>query len=402
MMNKIGYLGFYVGDEYFSVYSRQDVNPQVAAFKLESRLIESLGVNNVEVDVIGSIAVTTYPGNKNLFLPAKEVSERGQSIKIMPIINLPGVKMLSRLLASTYNVLRLSACRSLLVYSTHTPYLIAACTYSFFFKKPFYVFVPDLPQYMNMSVNRSWLVKKLKHLDAKIIDYVVGRSSGLFVTSAYMVKDNESWADLPYMVVDGICESQKRSITLNSELLDEAKTKKIVLYAGGLSSAYGIKELVEGHLKSNTEFELWICGRGELEQYLQNLSQSVSNIRYLGFLSPEEVRCLQLLSKVLVITRNPEELYTRYSFPSKLLEYLSCGVPVLTTKLLGISNVYYEFVNTIDEYSVEGISAALEMMYFGDEEEYRKKAALGQAYVLDKKSVSVIGCEIVNFMERNK
>lgn len=402
MKNRIAYLGFYVGEKYFTRFSRGDQFPQVAAFKLESRILESLKLNGHDIEALASLAVTTYPGNKNFFLPFAKILENGLGLTVMPLVNLPGFKLLSRFIFSIFGIFKFRSCNKLLVYSAHTPYLMAACACSWLCKKPFYVFVPDLPEYMNLSLGRSWLIRKLKALDAGVINLLVSYSSGLIVSSKFMVEDNCKWKHIPYIVVEGICEGVKESIPLGGELLDEASVKKIIFYAGGLSAAYGIKELVEGYLESSRDFELWICGRGELAEYLNDIAVDNPSIRYLGFLDIDVVKALQAISHVLVITRNPEEIYTRYSFPSKLLEYMSSGVPILTTRLQGIPEEYYEYLNIIEDYSVAGISTAFDAMYSGCHHELSNMAERGRSYVLSEKNSLAVGRKITLFMEKNK
>jgi len=49
----------------------------------------------------------------------------------------------------------------------------------------------------------------------------------------------------------------------------------------------------------------------------------------------------------------------RYSFPSKLIEYMASATPVLTTRLPGIPPEYEPYVYWIEDDSVEGIEHSL-------------------------------------------
>jgi hypothetical protein len=44
MSKRVALLGFYVGDQYFEQFSKDDPFPQVAAYKLESRFRQALNV----------------------------------------------------------------------------------------------------------------------------------------------------------------------------------------------------------------------------------------------------------------------------------------------------------------------------------------------------------------------
>ena len=60
----------------------------------------------------------------------------------------------------------------------------------------------------------------------------------------------------------------------------------------------------------------------------------------MGQVSLNEARALQKTADVLVNPRLNEGEYTKYSFPSKTMEYLSTGRPVVCYKLDGIPDEY--------------------------------------------------------------
>ncbi|PPA04920.1 hypothetical protein C4E44_06435, partial [Pseudomonas sp. MWU12-2312b] len=169
----------------------------------------------------------------------------------------------------------------------------------------------------------------------------------------------------------------------------------------GLNRAYGIAELVEGFIQSNLDYELWLCGRGDLEEFLYDASKRCSAVKYLGNITPTEVSFIQSRAALLILSRNPDEAYTRYSFPSKLLEYMVSGVPVLTTRLSGIPDEYFKFFNVIEEFSASGISAALKEIDSADQQLLFQKAAYGKIWALECKSSKAVGRKIVDFMEKH-
>lgn len=399
MKKKIALLGFYVGDTYFDKYSKDDSFPQIAAYKLEGRFLDALRFGGMHVTTIASIATSTYPRNKRWFFPGGSfVGEDGKGV-ITPLVNLPVLKVFTRLLGSLTQLIkkRKDGLDSVCVYAAHTPNLLAAYLLRKLFGVSFFVFIPDLPSYMDMGMSRSMLLKFLKRLDARIIDWLIGASSGVFVTSKYMVCDSSKWSQKQYLVIEGISNGSPKPVYENQVPTAE---KKIVFYAGGLNKAYGIIELVEGFLKANVDAELWLCGRGELEPYISEICKTHASIKYLGFISAQEVEKIQAASSCLILTRSPAETYTRYSFPSKLLEYLVSGVPVLTTRLGGIPDEYYEFLNVIEDSSSDGISAALEGFFTADQQFLLDKAACARIWVSETKSSAAVGQKIVDFMEK--
>ncbi|TNF81279.1 glycosyltransferase family 4 protein [Pseudomonas sp. ICMP22404] len=397
MRKNIVLLGFYVGDEYFEKYSKGDSFPQVAAYKLEGRFLDAMRLGGAFVNTVASIAVSTYPRNKRIFFPGMQKVNNEGSCRIVPLLNLPMLKMLSRLLGTLYGLFRLRKSKTdmVCVYAAHTPNLVAAYVFRKLLGVNYFVYIPDLPIYMDMGVGRLLVTRVLKKIDSWLIDNLISRSAGVFVASEYMVADSSRWSKKPFMVLEGIVHSGSEA----SHNVPKEEESGIIFYAGGLSKAYGIVELVEGFIKANTGYELWLCGRGELESYLSEVSKCHSSIKYLGFLSAKEVESIQARAACLILTRNPQERYTRYSFPSKLLEYMASGIPVLTTRLDGIPKEYFEFLNVIEDSTSEGICAALTDFCAANRQILFKKAEYGRVWLLRNKSSSAVGRKIISFME---
>ena len=71
------------------------------------------------------------------------------------------------------------------------------------------------------------------------------------------------------------------------------------------------------------------------------------------------------------------------SVPSKLLEYLSIGTPVISTKFPKLFSTFKDDVTWIEGNSVEDIKFALENYEVPNQEEYLKKAATARRKVFE-------------------
>lgn len=83
-------------------------------------------------------------------------------------------------------------------------------------------------------------------------------------------------------------------------------------------------------------YELRICGVGDSEDAIKAAAQKDERIHFWGKLPREQVLEWQSKATVLVNPRQNNEEFTKYSFPSKTMEYLSSGVPLVAYKLDGI------------------------------------------------------------------
>lgn len=396
-IESILFLGFSVAPDYFQASTEEDPFPQVAAYKYETRLLEGIRSTGTNVDTLVTVATSTYPSNPNLFFPSSLNVQQDHRVKTMPVINLPLLKMSSRFVSALYYLLKWHRPnRVTCVYSAHSPYLLAALIKSLIFKTPFFIFVLDLPEFMNFR-KKSWLFHSLKYFDSKLISYIFGKSTGLIVATQQMVDDFPARRNIPYLVVEGVVKDSNIKPSSNP-FQAEMEGRKIILYTGSINEAHGVRLLVEGFAASSCPAELWLCGRGDLEDYLTKVTATTARVKYLGFLQPDVVAAIQSSCSLLVLTRDPAEAYTRYSFPSKLLEYLASGTPVLTTDLAGIPADLRVFLNIIEDFSIPSISKALEAFFEETVSSPLEKAQLGRNYVLDCKSAESQGKRIVEFM----
>ena len=67
-------------------------------------------------------------------------------------------------------------------------------------------------------------------------------------------------------------------------------------------------------------------------------------VRYLGFVEREELLRTMQRGLVLVNPRPPSLPEHRYNFPSKILEYLATGRPVISTTSADIAEEYGKYL----------------------------------------------------------
>ena len=134
-----------------------------------------------------------------------------------------------------------------------------------------------------------------------------------------------------YVVADGICDSRENITAVKSKL----KSEKIVfLYSGALSRQFGLHNLVNGFIAANIEnAELHLYGTGDYVEELLGICRQCDSVKYFGTIPNEVVVQKQLEATFLVNPRPVGDEYTKYSFPSKNIEYMRSGRPLITTKL---------------------------------------------------------------------
>lgn len=190
----------------------------------------------------------------------------------------------------------------------------------------------------------------------------------------------------PYIIMEGLVDGETIEKTINQEV----SSKRIVLYAGGLHERYGLKLLTEAFMQTDLpDAELWLYGSGPFANELPEYEHEDSRIHYWGIQPNEVIVEAERKATLLVNPRPTHEEFTQYSFPSKNMEYMVSGTPLLTTKLPGMPKEYYPFVFLFDEETTKGYAKKLNELLSLPREELSNYGRKAQQWVLKHKNNTV-------------
>lgn len=234
----------------------------------------------------------------------------------------------------------------LIIYALHSPFLLSAVMLRRLTSCSC-VIVPDLPEFMS---KQDGVVKKMgKKVDRFIVNFCLKRLDCYVLLSPYM-RDRLHIIDKPWTLMEGIFDAE--SIPIKSKKCKE----RVILYCGNLSKKYGIIELLHAFCQiKNDNYRLWICGRGDGETDVLHMTAIDKRIKFYGVISHDQVLALQQQATVLINPRSSSGEYTKYSFPSKTMEYLASGTPTIMCHLPAIPEEYDKHIFYIEKESIEGI-----------------------------------------------
>lgn len=221
--------------------------------------------------------------------------------------------------------------------------------------------VPDLPEFMEFG-HQPLIKRILKTIDGYLINYCI-KKVDLFVLFAEKMKEKLKCKN--YVVIEGLINN----INNLSPKIKEAKEKNnIVMYAGSLNEEYGIKNLVDAFADERLkEYELHLFGIGDYQEEIIKKCKEQKNIIYHGLTQHKDVIKFEKKALLLVNPRPIDKEYVKYSFPSKILEYMQSGTPLLTTKLPSIPKEYEGKLLYMDGDSSEKIKESLlKTIYIGE------------------------------------
>ena len=154
-------------------------------------------------------------------------------------------------------------------------------------------------------------------------------------------------------------------------------------FGGSLYEKYGVKTLVDAFHESNIRNKLVIAGSGPLEKYIEEMAEKDYRILYISQISKEKSVSYMRNSIANINPRPLNKKLDSESVPSKLLEYLSIGMPVISTKFEKIYGAFKDDVTWINGDDVLSLKEALESFDTSKEEEYMKKAVTARRKVFE-------------------
>lgn len=212
------------------------------------------------------------------------------------------------------------------------------------------IIVPDLPEFMGS--NRIYKALGLKKRDVNFIYKTISLFDRFVLLSEAMALPL-GIVGKPFCVVEGVFNPK----LISSEKRKSAEKIQTILYTGALVRKYGIETLLIAflHLK-NSNYRLVICGDGEAKGLVVQLCEKDSRISYLGRVPHNEILALQRSASLLINPRTAAGEFTKFSFPSKTMEYFASKTPVLMYQLPGVPVEYFKHCYTLTGDSAQDLA----------------------------------------------
>lgn len=242
--------------------------------------------------------------------------------------------------------------------------------------------VPDLPNYF--SSGHKAINRLLNRMDSNTV-YKLIPFIDIFVLLTEEMKNPLHVGEKPWFLLEGIYENGINSIRDTSN--QPAQINKSILYTGTLDPRFGISKLVEAFSAiQDKDAKLIICGPGSEKDRIIEKSKEDRRIEYLGILPRTEVLELQKRVSLLVNPRGNRDEYTKYSFPSKTMEYLASGTPVAMYDLPGMPREYQNYILQFPDDSVQSMTDILLKGINMSIEERLKFGNRARQFILEKKT----------------
>ncbi len=370
----------------------------LSAVVSQTAIVNGLKAQGVAMDSINAYKLPAYPRYKQRTPPRYEWADAENKNISVSYLNLKYVSHVTRTVAIKKEA-RIWAKQhkheevTVFVYSMHSPLIAGAIEV----KKripntKIVLIVPDLPQYMDLGMSRfkkilkavDWL--KLKG-QMRWIDRYILYSRHM---ADFLKLPSGSWT-----VMEGSFDPS----SLVEDVPEKADGTVSVMYSGVVDMRYGIPELLDAMELLDDNYELWITGGGNAVPLIRQRAEADARIKFFGFLpSRKELLLKQKSATMLISTRRPDEAASKYCFPSKIFEYMISGNPVLSCRIGGIPEEYFEYLVELNDTSPESIAAAVKAAAGMPAEDRAILGERGREFVLNNKSNVFQAKKILDFI----
>lgn len=188
------------------------------------------------------------------------------------------------------------------------------------------------------------------------------------------------------------------------DFMESKKTEtkeRLLLYTGGLQPYVGVKELVDAFMTiDNPNIRLVICGAGAMADYIQKKRLEDDRIVFEGRVPREKALELQKEATALINPRFSTEEFTKYSFPSKTMEYMASGTPMIGFRLAGIPEEYYEHMYIVPATDTDTIAKTVQCVLELPSDELRSKGREAAQFIKNNKTAKHQATRVLDFLQK--
>lgn len=394
---KVLFLGGVFDDSHNKeIISKTRTYVEYAANNFQKKIIYGLRSLNIPLEVVSIPFLGAYPTaySDMYFSGFQNMNDDNSGYKYYAFNNIYGYRNISRFRAAKRGLRDFISVddekKLIIVYTPHTPFIQAANWAKR--KDPIIkicMVVPDLPQYMDLSESLSPIYKFLKSIDLKQFAKE-NKTVDSYILLTEQMADALNVGDRPYRVVEGIYEA-------TNGVSNKRVGIKTIVYTGKLNLAFGATNLVKAfHSIQNANIRLVICGSGEAKNEIAQIAAKDSRIDFKGQVTSDEARKCILDGDILVNPRPNDSIYTKYSFPSKIIDYLATGNPVIAFELDGMPKIYKDFIYYIPENNIESIAKTIQRVINADPKEIQVRTNKALQYINYKLSKEEVAKSIIN------
>ena len=357
---RVAYAGSLIAPELVHSFS----GSSVAGNKFQHGLLSGFEAEGVHVDQFVVPPIAAFPRERRVVARMGHQDVGMPGARVVPFVNLIGVKQATiavglflRLLGWALRTRR-EPNRVLVTYNAFSfiagPVLLV--------KR-----LTGLPAVVVLADIQPPAATGAARVEAAFQHSAIARFDGIVEISRHIGDDFAPGT--PALVIEGGVHDLPLDVDPPREVGERAT---VLLFSGALDENSGIGRLLGAFARlPDQSLVLRVLGKGRHSDDVIRAAATDPRIDYVGYVDNVQAVELQRTADVLVSPRLPDAHTTRYSFPSKLMEYLATGSPVVSSRLPGIPTDYHQHLliprDDSDRAFADALAAAVSTPRTADE-----------------------------------
>ena len=357
--------------------------PSMSIHRFQKSIIRGFEKNNFAFNIINAPLMRAFPNYSVKKKKKTYTVQNGHEVINVGFCNLPGLNYITKTV-SLYLELKgiaenLYQKTTFLLYNSYLPQSIAILLLKKKYKNVVSCnIVADIHGNYGLKTYSKGLKGFLTKQVGEIEDYF-GKKHDSFVFLTEEMNKVFNKNHKPYIVMEGIyTENNSDDIRIADE--------NIILYAGTLRLDYGIKHLLDAFsLIKDPSYKLYLAGGGDMVDTIMKYQKNDDRIKYLGYLSQDELLNVQQKAKVFVNPRENKEAFVKYSFPSKTMECLASGKPLISHKLSCYGTEYQNYIDFAEDDSALSLAKKIVEVCERTDNELLERGKVSRKFILNEK-----------------
>jgi glycosyltransferase involved in cell wall biosynthesis len=350
--------------------------------------------------IISAFPIRAFPYSRCLFYGgADQTISLGMRVTQVPFVNITPLKEISIGLATLWLLIRWGLrCkgkrRVVFTYNLTVPPGIFTLLGAWLIRAKSVVAIYDINVPGHTVQNSLW-----RRIDYRLQRWLLPRCDG-HVSAADGIMQ-EFAPNRHYLLLEGGVSQNTLERFRSAPKKDMADGTFTIVAGGTLNEGHGIPEILKAFSMINGDsYRLFITGDGPLREVVENAAAQDCRIRYFGYLKFGEVLDLYSQASVLISMLITKKLNTKYFFPSKIMEYLASGVPVVSTYTGNLEKDYNGLLYLLRDESAEGLADLLRQISQSDIEERCEMARRAADFMAHCKTWDAQGQKVANYISK--
>ena len=176
-------------------------------------------------------------------------------------------------------------------------------------------------------------------------------------------KEGKSSVDYPPLDLSHFAEGASKKIIRSK--LGIPNDSQVILYMGSFFYFSGLADVLQNLALMSERPVLVLIGGGEQDAELRTMTEKLfleDCVKFTGFVEFEELPLYLSIADVAINPMVPS-IVSNKALPNKVLQYMASGLPVVTTKLDGLSSIFDDQLGVQSvAHSSEVLAAAVSML----------------------------------------